>query len=239
MEPIPWWKWLLLSLGVIALTVVAMTMGLIALAYQGVDFQDYLYVARPAWITNGTVGFWIAFVIMSQSLAPLAVAALYRPARQRAFAALRPPQNWRAVWPKVLLGGALAFVLQLVWARIGPTPEAPYRLLEHVAYAVSRGGSFWPWFWLLAAAAAVGPAAEEILYRGLVQNTIARRWGRWAGMLGSAALFGLAHGTANALPAALLGLYFSYQVEEDQSLAGAIILHALHNLAAVVAMAAR
>lgn len=233
-----WWKWLLLSLGVIALAVVAMLVGLIALAFQGIDFRDYLYVARPAWITSGWVAFWIAFVIMSQSLVPIAVAALYRPARQRAFDALCPPLSWRGVWLKVLAGGALALILQLFWVRYGPTPAAPYRLLEHVVYAVSRGGSFWPWFWLLTAAAAVVPAAEEILYRGLMQNMIRQRWGLWAGMLGSAALFGLAHGVANALPAALLGLYFSYQVERDRSLAGAITLHALHNLAAVLVMAA-
>lgn len=223
----------------ITLAVVAMLIGLIALAFQGIDFQDYLYVARPAWITSGWVAFWIAFVIMSQSLAPLAVTALYRPARQRALAGLRPPQSWRGVWLKVLAGAVLALALQLVWERIGPTPAPQYRLLEHVVYAVSRGGAFWPWFWLLTAAVAVGPAAEEILYRGFMQNMIAQRWGRWAGMLGTATLFGLAHGAANAVPAALLGLYFSHQVERDRSLAGPIALHALHNLTAVLTMAAR
>ncbi|MFZ5814360.1 MAG: CPBP family intramembrane glutamic endopeptidase [Bacillota bacterium] len=233
-----WWKWLLLSLGVITGTAVALLVGILALAYHGVDVREYLYVARPAWITSGWTGFWLAFLIMVQSLAAVVGLALFRPVRPAAFAGLRRPVEWQGALRRLLAGGCLAVGVQWLWALVGPDPAGPYRLVESVVYAVSRGGALWPWVWLLAAAVAVAPFAEEVLYRGLIQSGLRRRWGVRAGMAGSALLFGLSHGPANALPAALLGLYFSYQVEQDRSLVGAIALHALHNVAAVLIMAA-
>lgn len=236
-ERVPWWKWLLLSLGVITAAVAVAMVGLVALIFHGVDFQDYLYIARPPWITKGWVGFWIAVIILSQSLAPVGGLALMRSARQVAFGGLRWPANAQAALLRMAAGAALAFTVQWVWHQVGPVHEDPYRLIERFVYAVAYGRSFWPWFWLLLTTVVVGPLAEEILYRGFVQSKLRERWGIWAGMLGSAILFGLAHGMVNALPAALLGLYFSYQVEKDRSLSGAVVLHALHNLATVLFMA--
>lgn len=234
---IPWWKWLALSLGVITVSVVAAMAGLVALVFHGVDFQDYLYVAHPPWITNGWVGFWIALVIMSQSLVPVGALALLRQTRQAAFGGFRCPRDAPKAALRVLAGGCLAFAVQWVWTQVGPTPGDPYRLVERFVYAVSYGRSFWPWFWLLMAAVVVGPLAEEVLYRGFIHAKLRERWGVWAGLLGSAALFGLAHGPLHALPSATLGLYFSWQVERDRSLVGAVVLHACHNLVAVWVMA--
>lgn len=234
-DTVPWWKWFLLSLGVITLSVVVMLIGLVALIFHGVDLQDYLHVTRPAWIRSGWVGFWIAFVIMAQNLAPVVGVALFRPARRVAFDRLRWPVSGRAALVRVLGGACLAFLVQWVWMQVGPAPGES--LLSGFVYAVAHGRSFWPWVWLLLTAVVAGPVAEEILFRGMMQQFISRRWGARVGMLGSAAAFGLAHGLAGALPAALLGLYFSYQVERDGSLAGAMLLHALHNLAAVLIMA--
>lgn len=236
-ERLPWWKWLSLSLGVIVVSVLVSFVGLVALIFHEVDFRDYLEVAHPPWITNGWVGFWIAVIILSQSLAPVGALALVRSTRRLAFGQFRLPADLqRAAW-QVLLGGCLALGLQWLWTAIGPTQEDPYRLLERFIYAVAHGRAVWPWFWLLLTAVVVGPLAEEILFRGFILGKLRQRWGRWAGLLGSAVLFGLAHGLINALPAALLGLYFAWQTERDQSLAGAVVLHSLHNLVAVLVIA--
>jgi membrane protease YdiL (CAAX protease family) len=236
-ERVPWWKWLLLSLGVIALVIVVACVAMVALVFHGVDVQDYLYLSRPAWITNGWVGFWLAAMIIAQTTAPVAGLALFRPTRLTAFALLRCPADGRGMLRRLLMGACLAFAVQWVWMKVGPVPEEPFRFVEGFVYAVAHGGSFWPWFWLLSTAVVAGPVSEEILYRGYLQTTLRRRWGLWAGMVGSALLFGVGHGLVNALPTALLGLYFSYQVEKDQSLAGAVLLHAGNNLVAVLVMA--
>lgn len=236
-ERVPWWKWLLLSLGVITVSVAVAMAGLVALVFLGVDFRDYLYVARPPWITNGWVGFWMALIILSQSLAPVGGLALVKQTRRMAFGGFCRPACWRQALFGVLMGGCLAFLVQWGWTRVGPTHEDPYRLMERFVYAVTYGRSFWAWFWLLLTAVVVGPMAEEVLYRGFLQSKLRERWGVWAGLLGSAVLFGLAHGLINALPAALLGLYFGWQVERDRSLVGAVVLHGLHNLTAVLVMA--
>lgn len=234
---VPWWKWGLFSLGAIFLTVLLMTAALIALALEGVDFRDYLEVARPAWITSGRVAFWIALMVVAQSAAMVGVATFFRPARRLAFAHLRPPQDRRGLLVRVLLGAGLAVLVQAVWSWVGPVPQEEYRLMEHLVYAVSHGKMFWPWVWLLVAATVAGPLAEEVVYRGLLQGWLVRRWGTGVGMAGSAVLFGLAHGWASALPAGVLGLWFAYQVQRDQSLFGAVLLHAAHNLGAVVVIA--
>jgi hypothetical protein len=51
-------------------------------------------------------------------------------------------------------------------------------------------------------------------------------------------MFGISHGLHNALPTAVLGFYLAYQVERDKTLLGAIALHVIHNLGALVAMTA-
>lgn len=71
---------------------------------------------------------------------------------------------------------------------------------------------------------------EETIFRGYLQPTLISRWGRWGGLLGTAAIFALYH--LNPRPFALLsklafGLVFSALRERDDSVVASAIAHAL------------
>lgn len=73
-------------------------------------------------------------------------------------------------------------------------------------------------------------AAEEMFFRGLMQTSMAARWGRWPAVLITAAAFGLVH--VNPLQgslAALAGLYLGWIVERFESVRPAMAAHAANN----------
>ena len=98
-----------------------------------------------------------------------------------------------------------------------------------------------PWHFLLYAA--VHPVLEEVVFRGLVQETIAKRTGLRYGPLSAAnlltsLLFAAAHllGSASWLAAGtfLPSLVFGYFRERHDSLASPIALHAFYNSCALL-----
>ncbi len=233
----PWWHWALLSLCTTVLVTAVTLAGLIILAFRGIDVLDYVYLARPPFLTDGMAAAVLAALIATQAAGPLLVLLLYRPSRAMVMAGLGPPGSLRGSLLRLAVGVIGSAVLQVVWTRVGPVPAEPWRVTEHLMYAVVRGGAFWPMAWLVLALGLIVPLAEEVLFRGVMFGFIRRRWGLWAGALGSAILFGAAHGPANALPTALLGLYMAYQVDRDRSLAGAMALHVLNNVGALLVIA--
>lgn len=86
----------------------------------------------------------------------------------------------------------------------------------------------------LAAAVAVAgiaaPVAEELFFRGYVQTRLCRRFGSWAGIFVTAALFGLIHADWIHSPSAfLIGLYLGWLVARSGSIVPAIAGHAVNN----------
>jgi len=80
----------------------------------------------------------------------------------------------------------------------------------------------------------VGPVVEELLFRGVVLTSGGARWGMWPSILGSSALFALAHGTVWALaPTFALGVALGWLTWTRGSLWPAITLHALYNAVVV------
>lgn len=229
----PWWHWALFSLGGLLISAAAVLAGLVALAFLGVDFTDYLELSRPPLIQSGLVGGLIALVIAGQKLGLVLMIRLFRPAAVVALQGLAELPDPAGTARRLGLGVLLFAGLQAVWHLVGSAAPAQWNLVGHLAYAVGRGGHGWAILWFTAALALIGPVAEELIYRGLLFRLIRRRWGFAAGATLSAIAFGLPHGPAAALPATLMGLYFAWQAERDQSLAGAIGLHILNNLAAV------
>jgi membrane protease YdiL (CAAX protease family) len=83
------------------------------------------------------------------------------------------------------------------------------------------------------------PIVEEIFYRGLLQRSIARRFGVWPGIVGSALVFGLSHFQALQLPAlVLLGVVLAYITERTGRLGPAIFAHVAFNLITVIFLVA-
>lgn len=229
----PWWQWALFSLGGLVITVICVVVGLVALAFQGVDFTEYMELARPPLVRSGLVGGLFALIIAGQKLGPVLMIWLFRPAAAVVLPGLRRLADPAGMARRLALGVALFAVLQVIWHFIGPKPVGQWNMVGHLAYAFGRGGQFWPILWLTVAIGLVAPFAEELLYRGLVFGFLRRRWSFWAAAAVSALFFGLPHGPNSAVPAALMGFYFAWQVERDGSLHGAIVLHILNNLAAV------
>jgi membrane protease YdiL (CAAX protease family) len=92
---------------------------------------------------------------------------------------------------------------------------------------------------MLLAGGIAGPIAEELFFRGYVQNRLCRRWGAWTGVLASAALFGLMHMDWIHTPSAfLIGAYLGWLVHRSGSIRPAIAAHAVNNVVWVLATSA-
>lgn len=231
-ERAPWWKWTLFSLGLCLVEVAFMLGGMVVVLFRGVDVRDYIYLGRPPFITDGFVAAGFALLLAGQTVAPLVVIPVFRPARIAAFSGFRRPAP--GIWRRLAVGVLLLAFLQIVWSYGGPAPAEQWRMVDHLTYAVAGGGRFWPIAWMFLTVVLLAPLAEEVMFRGLAFGILRRRWGFWIGAAATAVVFGLAHGFADALPAAVMGFYFAYQVEQDGSLLGSLALHGLNNLAAVL-----
>jgi len=77
----------------------------------------------------------------------------------------------------------------------------------------------------------IGPVAEEFVFRGLIFSFL-RRWGLLAALIGSTALFVLAHQLTSGIPIPQIvgGLIFALSYEASKSLISPIIIHVLGNL---------
>lgn len=83
------------------------------------------------------------------------------------------------------------------------------------------------------------PFAEELFFRGYVQTRLCARWGAPAGILASAALFGLVHMDRIHSPSAfLIALYLGWLVHRSGSIRPAIAAHAVNNSLWVLATSA-
>ncbi len=83
------------------------------------------------------------------------------------------------------------------------------------------------------------PFAEELFFRGYVQTRLCARWGARAGILASAALFGLIHMDRIHSPSAfLIALYLGWLVHRTGSIRPAIAAHAVNNSLWVLATSA-
>ena len=112
-----------------------------------------------------------------------------------------------------------------------------------MAGALLFGATFWylnlvlvaPLLLELAVLALVPAVCEEILVRGAIARGLAARFGPLAAVLVSSAYFALLHlSLARALPTFVLGVASAAIVLRTGSLVPAIIIHGLHNAAALV-----
>lgn len=111
------------------------------------------------------------------------------------------------------------------------------RLARAAAAEPAGGGGIGAWIQLLLREAIVPAAAEELLFRGLVFAGLRRAAGPRTAILGSALLFGAAHGDLHhGLVAALLGIALGC-LRERHGLAFALTAHALNNALAFAAPA--
>jgi membrane protease YdiL (CAAX protease family) len=79
-------------------------------------------------------------------------------------------------------------------------------------------------------ACVLAPILEEMLFRGIILRSFLKQYSKWAAIVGSAALFGLAHMNIYQFAAAMvLGIVAGWLYERSRSLLPCIALHATYN----------
>ncbi len=86
----------------------------------------------------------------------------------------------------------------------------------------------------------LAPLVEEIIFRGLLQRLVARKWGSWPGIVVSALVFALAHSEPWFLFGLIgVGLLLGFLFEATHSLTACWAAHALHNAVSLVILFVR
>ncbi|MGL5838921.1 MAG: lysostaphin resistance A-like protein [Sphingorhabdus sp.] len=93
----------------------------------------------------------------------------------------------------------------------------------------------WNQAMLFVAVAILAPVLEELLFRGLLQTSLAKRMPIWAAILLASAIFALIHFQPYAFPALMaMGIVFGVLYHLTGSLRVTILAHALNNSAALL-----
>lgn len=128
---------------------------------------------------------------------------------------------------------ALAWSLGEVWTRLVPVPPETFRPFE----ALTRTAEGRLTVVLFAMVAA--PIVEELVFRGLVQRPLERRWGPAPAIAFTSLLFALVHALPWVLPIhLLLGLAFGFVVYATRSVWAGVLLHAANNSLAALGVGA-
>lgn len=100
----------------------------------------------------------------------------------------------------------------------------PTEAYDGVTDAIGFGG------WAILSTVIAAPILEEILFRGLVFESCAERYGKGVALLISSLLFGIVHGIpVQIINAFVVGLILGYIYLKTRSLLSVIILHAVNN----------
>ena len=137
------------------------------------------------------------------------------------FRAISPAQC--APDPALVLWGVITVLATTLV--IEPLLELfPSRWLEWLGDQMKLGG------WMMLTTVVVAPILEEILFRGILQESLTRKYGPWRGILIASAIFGIVHGIPQqALNAFFVGAMIGFIYYKTQSLIPCILIHALNN----------
>jgi membrane protease YdiL (CAAX protease family) len=135
------------------------------------------------------------------------------------------------VYPLFLLSAALVSYVAEILNKEIPTQE-PMRIF----FLFRERGGILLYLYVLFVSI-IGPAGEELIFRGFFQNALRRYVPAPAAVIGSGLLFALLHlNVYSMLPIFCLGVFLGYVFEKTRSLIAPIALHALHN-SLILAMA--
>lgn len=130
----------------------------------------------------------------------------------------------------VIIPGAYitSLVTMLVSDRLFPDLAPPYHPLQGMT---AGSNSIVIRFALFVMACVGAPLLEEFFFRGLLHGALRRRFGRWLGVLASAAFFSALHPQLplGFIPIAFLGASFCLLYEWRRSLIPGMVAHALNN----------
>lgn len=146
----------------------------------------------------------------------------------RVAAAVRGRVSRPGLNPALLLW---AFVL--IFA-VGVVLEPLLRLMPELSLEVGRG------FWTILSLVIFAPIFEELICRGVVLGSLRGKFGVTTAWLVSSLFFGVLHGQpVQVINATVIGLVLGYVYLATDSLWSVMILHALNNAVAYLALAIR
>jgi membrane protease YdiL (CAAX protease family) len=101
----------------------------------------------------------------------------------------------------------------------------PDKWFEQLARAVGRGG------WAILTTVIAAPVLEELFFRGLMLESLSRKWRPWAAVGATALLFGVAHfpNQPQMISAFSYAVVMGYLYLASRSLPAVIVLHAINN----------
>lgn len=147
----------------------------------------------------------------------------------------RPARGGCGPWARVS-GRGLAPPL-LLWAfvlmfAVGVVLEPLLRLMPELSLEVGRG------FWTILSLVIFAPIFEELICRGVVLGSLRGKFGVTTAWLVSSLFFGVLHGQpVQVINATVIGLVLGYVYLATDSLWSVMILHALNNAVAYLALA--
>lgn len=155
--------------------------------------------------------------------------------RRWAMLRLRPLRGEALRWTLVGIPvfATLTWSLGQVYLQLVPVPPEALNPFEFLTRA--PGGRLA----LTVFAVGFAPIVEELVFRGLLQRPLERRWGPALGIALAALLFAAVHLLPWVMPLHfVLGLLFGWTVYAARSIWAGVILHAANNALAVVGLEA-
>ena len=201
--------------GVVALAIALVFSAGRLLDGGGVDTAVTAVLAASALVN-------VVMVAAAYGLGPRAVGGL-----RALFGQRRQPVAWMLVWAALafLVSVAATLVYVLVAESVTDAavpPPIPASFLDQMPVLT------------VLLVVLVGPAAEEIFFRGFCFAGLVGRWGFWGAAAGSSALFGLAHlDPALMGPAFVSGLVFAWVYWRTGSLWPVVLAHVARNAVAL------
>ncbi|BAY81890.1 CAAX amino terminal protease family protein [Calothrix parasitica NIES-267] len=148
------------------------------------------------------------------------------------------PKNYkwlRSAWlvPVAIIFSLSAFIVLFYLLSLS-APDFVEQFLRSVADAptVENSNSFASNLLVSIAFCLVAPVTEEFLFRGIILQRWATKWGIHAGLLWSSLFFGVLH-PQNPIGLTLLGIILGVLYIKTRSLTVPIVFHALNNILAV------
>jgi membrane protease YdiL (CAAX protease family) len=130
--------------------------------------------------------------------------------------------------------GLAAFVVGTVVAVTFTVLTGDQQNVQGSYQAAAAGGALSVLFTFVAGSI-ITPIGEEAFFRGVVANALLRHYGMWVGVIGSAALFAVAHGFNPVfIVAFIVGILTALLFRWSGSIWPGVVLHGVNNAAALL-----
>ncbi|MEJ8546125.1 CPBP family intramembrane glutamic endopeptidase [Brevibacillus borstelensis] len=206
--------------------------------FQACTLLLYGLVLPATFFPAGSVGSFIESA--SFQLFILVLVPLMLQGRLDQIGVRRPRQLGWMIAALILLFLAVMLLLDVAvtkpvaeWFGLALDSERERQIEQEIVHARERNG--WAVLTSMVVIGGLVPIAEELLFRGVVQTYLVSRMGTVIGIFISSLWFALMHvDIALFAPLFAMGIFLGYLRHRFQSIWGAVILHALNNMAGVL-----